>query len=75
MRPIVSLSDNKIPILFIHGADDNFILPKNSEDMAAASKGYTEYYTIEGAGHAYSVLTNPEEYMEHVRVFLGNIHK
>ena len=71
MRPIDSLADNELPILFIHGADDTFILPKNSEDMAARTKGYSEFHIIQGAGHAESILNQPEEYERIVRAFLN----
>ena len=70
MRPIDSLDENEIPILFLHGENDTFILPKNSEDMAARTKGYKEIYIIPGAGHAQSVLTEPELYKEYVRQYL-----
>ncbi len=71
MRPIDSLDDNEIPVLFIHGADDDFIIPKNSEDMAKRTKGKYEYHTIPGAGHAQSALKEPEMYEEILRSFLG----
>ena len=70
MRPINSLKDNEIPILFIHGAEDEMIPPKNSEAMAAETKGYSEYHAISGAGHAESVLKEPELYKKYVEVFL-----
>ena len=70
MRPIDSLPDNEIPILFIHGADDTFITPKNSEDMAKSTKGYSELHMIDGAGHAESMLNQPEEYEKIVSEFL-----
>ncbi len=73
MRPIDSLEDNEVPILFIHGEQDSFILPKNSEDMSRRTKGYTEYHVIPGAGHAESVLTDPDTYKTYVRDFLSNI--
>ena len=73
MRPIDSLDENTVPILFLHGAEDRFILPKNSEDMAARTKGYWEFYTIPGAGHAESVLTAPEEYRGYVSGFLDSL--
>lgn len=71
MRPIDSLKDNQIPILFIHGAEDNFILPEHSEKMKAATKGYAELHLIEGAAHAMSVITDPEAYSEYVSTFLA----
>ena len=73
MRPIDSLYDNTVPILFIHGAEDSFIIPKNSEDMKNATAGYAEYYTITGAGHAESVLTDPVTYKNHVEKYLENV--
>ena len=70
MRPIESLRENHIPILFIHGAEDSFILPEHSERMKAATKGYAELHLIPGAGHAISVLTDPKAYQAIVRKFL-----
>ncbi len=73
MRPIDSLDDNEIPILFIHGEADNFILPENSEDMFERTKGIKEFHLISGAGHAYSVLTDPVTYKEYVAAFLEKL--
>ena len=70
MRPIDSLKDNEIPILFIHGAQDAFIPPFHSQAMAKATKGYSEVHLIEGAAHARSMLTAPEEYGRIVEAFL-----
>jgi len=71
MKPIDSLKENEIPILFIHGAEDNFILPENSEKMSKATKGYSELYLIPGAAHAMSVLTDPELYKKYVVDFIA----
>ena len=73
MRPIDSLDDNTVPILFIHGADDNFILPKNSEDMAKRTKGMSEVYLIPGAEHAVSILTDKDSYQKYVSGFLSKL--
>ncbi|MCR4797804.1 MAG: alpha/beta hydrolase [Lachnospiraceae bacterium] len=73
MRPIDALSDNTLPILFLHGASDDFILPKNSKDMAEVTKGYKEIHLIEGAGHAESVLHAPKEYRTYVEAYLKSI--
>ncbi len=73
MRPIDSLDENLIPILFIHGADDAFILPKNSQDMAARTRGPQELHLISGAGHAESILIDPEHYREYVSGFLSGL--
>ena len=73
MRPIDSLRDNVIPILFIHGAADSFIPPSHSEAMSEATRGYSEVHLIEDAGHAESVLTNPEAYRRIVERFIARI--
>jgi fermentation-respiration switch protein FrsA (DUF1100 family) len=62
-----------VPILFIHGAEDTFIPPSNSERMSAATKGYSEVRMIPGAGHAESVLKDPGLYREYVEAFLSRI--
>lgn len=71
MRPIESLNENTVPILFIHGADDHFIAPEHSKRMKEATKGYAELHLIPGAGHAKSILTDPKAYREYVANFLA----
>ena len=73
MRPIDSLNDNQIPVLFIHGENDTFIPPKNSQDMYDRTKGQREIYFIADAGHAESILMNPEAYHAYVKGFLQEI--
>ena len=75
MRPIDSLKDNQIPILFIHGDKDDFIIPAHSQKMQQATKGYSELHLIPGATHAASILTAPEDYKRYVREFLRKIEK
>ena len=75
MRPIDSLKDNKIPILFIHGADDKYILPWHAEKMNEATGGYSEVHLIPGAEHAASILTDPEGYRKIVGAFLDKVEK
>ncbi len=70
MRPIDSLDENRIPILFIHGAEDRFILPVNSQDMYERTQGPKEIRLIPGAGHAESILTDPVSYRTTVSDFL-----
>ena len=70
MRPIEALRDNEIPMLFIHGGADDFTFPWHSEAMSQATKGPGELFIVPGAGHAGSVLTDPEGYYERVEGFL-----
>ena len=73
MRPIDSLKDNCLPILFIHGAEDSFILPSHSEALCRAAREYGVLKLIPGAGHAESVLKQPEMYREAVTEFVSRI--
>lgn len=75
MTPIDALKDNQVPILFLHGAADTFILPENSERMNRASGGYTEFHLIPGAAHAESVLKEPVLYQNYVADFLKKLEK
>ena len=73
MKPVNALKENQIPILFIHGADDDLIPPEHSEKMKAKTRGYAEICLIPGAGHAASVLTDPSAYKSHVSSFLTKL--
>lgn len=70
MRPIDSLAGSRVPILFIHGADDAFIPPEHSRRMRDAAQGEAELVLIPGASHANSVLTEPEQYADAVCAFV-----
>ena len=70
MRPIDALGAGKIPILFVHGEADDLITPENSQKMYDRYSGPKEIKIIPGAGHAYSILTDPEAYKETVKGFL-----
>lgn len=70
MRPIDRLSENRVPILFIHGGKDTIILPENSKAMAERTGGYSELFIAEDADHAASVLVDVEAYKDRVEKFL-----
>ena len=73
MRPVDCLKGNRVPVLFIHGEEDDFIPPAHSLALRQADPGYSELCLIPGASHAVSVLTSPEEYRGAVTAFLRNI--
>ena len=75
VRPIDSMKDNDIPLCFIHGAADDFILPEHSDRMNKACSGYSELHFIEGAGHAMSLDTARKEYYNIVKGFLSKVLK
>lgn len=73
VRPIDSMKDNEIPLCFIHGNADDFILCEHSRCLKDACKGYSELHLIEGAGHAMSLDTSREEYYSIVKDFLSKV--
>ena len=72
-RPIDALDDNTVPILFVHGADDPFVVPANSLDMLERTQGPAEIRLFEGAGHAESALVAPELYRQYLEEFLAQV--
>ena len=66
MRPIDSLAESRVPVLFIHGAEDDFITPDHSRRMYDAARGEKQLVLIPGAKHANSVLPDPAMYAEAV---------
>lgn len=73
MRPIDALKDNEIPIMFIHGKKDDFIVPSHSINMQKATKGYSEIWLVDEATHAASVLFDKQGWKQHVEEFLEKI--
>ena len=73
MRPIDALEGNTVPLLLIHGQEDTFIPPENSKRMQDVTAGYSELHLIPEAGHAVSVLTDPDGYTSIVHAFLDHL--
>ena len=68
------LRDNEVPVCLIHGAEDSFIKPSNSEALHQAQKGYGEIHLIPGAEHAQSrEIAGEEAFREIIRGFLEHI--
>ncbi|WP_163195227.1 alpha/beta hydrolase [Clostridium thermarum] len=71
--PINAIKNVETPILFIHGANDNYIPNSMSRDMYNIKKGYKKLYISSDADHAQSVWKNPAEYEKVVVEFLKEI--
>ena len=70
---IDALKGKGVPILFVHGASDNWIDVENSEDMYAEAQkyAYSELWLVEGAGHARSrEIAGSDAYRDHIASFL-----
>lgn len=71
IRPIDVMKDNKVPVLFFHGADDDFIVPEHSRRAYAACSAYKKLCIVEGAGHAQSYERDPVGYARTIETFLA----
>lgn len=60
---INSLNNVKIPILFIHGLDDNFVPADNSKNNYQNYRGTKEIVLFENASHGISYLVEPKRYI------------
>ena len=72
--PKDALVGNEVPICFIHGEADTFILPENSQVNKAATSGYSELHLVPNAAHAQSrEVLGEAEYRSIISDFLKNI--
>ena len=64
-----------IPVFFIHGENDTFILPQMSIDLYNAKNcGYKKFYLAEGASHCSAYDIDPEGYKKKIQEFLNKIN-
>lgn len=70
ISPKKAIKDVETPIMFVHGANDDFIPPTMSLDMYLEKKGPKYLYIAPNAGHAQSYLRNKAEYTAKVKEFL-----
>jgi fermentation-respiration switch protein FrsA (DUF1100 family) len=71
VRPIAAIHDVSIPILFCHGAQDDYIPPQMSMEMVRAKQnGLARLYLAPNARHAESYWNNRVEYERVVGEFL-----
>ena len=74
VKPITGLHNNLTPILFIHGENDDFILPSHSKKMyEACNLCHKELFFIPNAKHAESYESDPQQYATVVHAFLERI--
>jgi fermentation-respiration switch protein FrsA (DUF1100 family) len=63
----------KLPVFFIHGTADTYILPSASERLYEAKRGKKRLWLCEGAKHARSIAVDPMAYDAQIGAFLeGN---
>ena len=64
MSPEYFVKYSDIPVLFLHGAKDSFILPYHSDILFNAKKGEKEQHIFPHGTHANSVFDDEVEYEE-----------
>ena len=72
--PITSMAYIKLPIMFVHGKDDRYVLPDNSLRLYEVCKSeIKELLIVEEAGHVCSFVVNPDEYEKVFASFVDRI--
>lgn len=74
VSPITTLPKVKIPILFIHGEEDDYVPTYMCKQMYAVKNGYKEIYIAPRSGHAEAYWKNKVEYENKVDGFLKAIN-
>lgn len=62
-----------IPIMFIHGKDDDYIPPSSSKNMYEIKKGPKMLYLADKAHHAQSICVDKAKYTSEVNKFLNYV--
>lgn len=71
--PRDSVKHAKVPILLIHGVDDEFVPYEMSQALKHACKAPKRMYSVKGAGHGTARLTDPEGCRGIIEQFLETI--
>ncbi len=66
-----SLEKNKIPVLFIHGENDSFVIPENTRINYSRTNAPKDLVWIKNANHAESILKDPELYHTKLEYFFN----
>lgn len=69
--PMEAVKDAKVPVIFFHGEDDNFVPCDMSRQMYEACSSPKRLVTVPGAGHGLSYAIAPQEYLTALREFFG----
>lgn len=69
--PLDAVKNAKAPVLFIHGADDNFVPTPMVYELYDACASEKDLLVIDGAQHAESFKIDPESYKSKVREFIA----
>ena len=65
------IKKTRLPVLFIHGSEDNFVHTESVYSLYEACMVRKELYVSEGAGHGDAYYMEPEEYVGRVFGFIN----
>lgn len=68
-----AVRSSKIPILLIHGVDDNFVPAEMSEEIAKGNPEKVTRHTFPGADHALSYMVDTPRYRKLVTEFVQHV--
>ena len=69
--PVEALKHCKLPVIFFHGEEDDYVPCDMSRENYEACAGKRKLVTIPGAGHGLSYLVAPEYYLQQLQAFFG----
>lgn len=72
---LTSLSHSTLPLLLLHGADDDFVPTYMSEQHYAAAAGKKRKLIVPGAGHGMSYLVDQKRCQQELSDFVDDILK
>ncbi len=70
---VEQVKKSTVPMMFIHGSEDNFVHTEMVYDVYAACNTRKEIMVVENAGHGQSYYYAPEMYEERVFAFLDEV--
>lgn len=73
VSPIKAVRDSRIPIMLIHGGEDDFVPLKMSVDMFKARKDNKRLLIIDSAKHGMSYSIASEKYEREVMKFVESV--
>ncbi len=73
--PLECVARAKVPILLIHGVDDDFVPYEMGLQLQQACPTAGEIFSVKGAGHAESCLVDPEGYECAIGEFLDGLEE
>lgn len=73
--PVKAVSNSSLPVLFIHGAADDFVPKFMQDELYAVCPTRKEKLTVDGAVHARSYYTDPAAYESAMESFIAECEK